>query len=410
VSAIRKRARAYDVAVVGGGILGLATGMALLERRKALRLVILDKEKDIGMHQTSHNSGVIHMGIYYRPGSMKAKLCVEGARRMMEFCDVHGIRYERCGKVIVATSEQELERLETLYQRGLANRVPELRRIDAGELREIEPHAAGLAAVHSPCTAIVDYSEVAHAMARDVEEYGAEIRTGAEVVAVHSDRESLRVETKAGALAARSLINCAGLYADRLARRMGVQTDVQIVPFRGEYYLLRAERRDIVRGLVYPVPDPDLPFLGVHFTKTIHGETEAGPNAVLAFAREGYTKRTIVATELWETLRYRGFHALARRYWRVGLYETYRSFSKAAFTRSLQRLIPDILAADLRVGGAGVRAQAVASDGSLLDDFSIIETPRAMHVLNAPSPAATAALAIGDHIAERAMETLSLQA
>ena len=405
-----RRAPVYDVAVVGGGILGLATGMALLQRLHGLRLVILDKEKDIGMHQTSHNSGVIHMGIYYRPDSMKARLCVAGARRMIEFCDAHGIRYERCGKVIVATSEQEFERLETLYQRGLANRVPELRRIDTAELREIEPHAAGLAALHSPCTAIVDYGEVAHAMAQDIEGYGAEIRTGAEVVAARSDRESLRVETKAGALAARSLINCAGLYADRLARRMGVQTGVQIVPFRGEYYLLRAERRDIVRGLVYPVPDPDLPFLGVHFTKTIHGETEAGPNAVLAFAREGYTKRTIVATELWETLRYRGFHALARRYWRVGLYEAYRSVSKAAFTRSLQRLIPDIVAADLRVGGAGVRAQAVAGDGSLLDDFSIAEAPRALHVLNAPSPAATAALAIGDHIAERAVETLALQA
>jgi L-2-hydroxyglutarate oxidase LhgO len=322
---------------------------------------------------------------------------------MIEFCDARGIRYERCGKVIVATREQEFERLEMLYQRGLANGVSELRRIDGTELREIEPHAAGMAALHSPCTAIVDYGEVARAMARDLEGNGAELRTGAGVVAICPDREGLRVETESGALAARFLVNCAGLYADRLARRMGVQTDLQIVPFRGEYYMLRAERRDLVRGLVYPVPDPDLPFLGVHFTKTIHGETEAGPNAVLALAREGYTKGTIVPSELWETLRYRGFHALARRYWRVGLYEAYRSVSKAAFARSLQRLIPDIQASDLTKGGAGVRAQAVARDGSLLNDFSIVETSRTMHVLNAPSPAATAALAIGDHIAERAL-------
>ncbi len=398
----------YEVVIVGGGILGLATGLALLERRPPLRLVVLDKEREVGMHQTGHNSGVIHMGMYYRPGSLKAKLCVVGARRMMEFCDAHGIRHEQCGKVIIATTEQELEALETLYQRGIANGVPQLRRIGARELTDIEPHATGLAAIHSPCTSIVDYREVAQAMADDLVRQGAEVRTGAGVVAVRSDRDFLHLETKAGALVARSLINCAGLYADWLARRMGVQSDVQIVPFRGEYYLLRPERRDIVRGLVYPVPDPELPFLGVHFTKTIHGETEAGPNAVLALAREGYTKRSMVPGELWETLRYRGFHALARRYWRVGLSEAYRSLSKVAFTRSLQRLIPEIEASDLRPGGAGVRAQAVARDGSLLDDFSIVETPRAIHVLNAPSPAATASLAIGDHIAERAAKTLPL--
>jgi (S)-2-hydroxyglutarate dehydrogenase len=398
----------HDVAIVGGGILGCATALALLERLRSLRLVILEKEEDLGTHQTGHNSGVIHSGIYYRPGSMKATLCVSGAQRMMEFCDTHGIRYERCAKVIVATDEQELDALEELYRRGTANGVPQLRKIGSAELREAEPHVSGLAALHSPTTAIVDFRQVVQAMAAELKNRGAEVLTRAEVLSLQSSGDGLRLVTKSGAVATRSAINCAGLYADTLARRMGVDPGVQIVPFRGEYYELRPQRRHLVRGLVYPVPNPRLPFLGVHFTRTIYGGVEAGPNAVLAFAREGYTKASIVPDELWETLRYRGFRALARKYWRTGLHEVYRSFSKEAFVGSLQQLLPDIQASDLVPGGAGVRAQAVSRDGNLLDDFHIVETPRVIHVLNAPSPAATASLAIGDHIAELAIRKFPL--
>jgi len=393
----------YDVAVVGAGIVGLATGLALLERQPGLRLVVLDKEPEIGLHQTGHNSGVIHMGIYYRPGSLKARLCRSGARRMMDFCQAHGIRYECCGKVIVATDESELERLDALYRRGLANEVPGLRVLSGRELREIEPHASGLAALHSPHTSIVSYREVARAMADDLEERGAEVRTGTVVLHARDRSGALRIETTGEPVRARSLINCAGLYADRLARSMGVAADLQIIPFRGEYYTLRPERQDLVRGLIYPVPDPALPFLGVHFTRMVHGGVEAGPNAVPAFAREGYTRHAVVPGELWQMLRYPGSRRLARRYWRVGIYEVYRSLSKAAFCRSLQRLVPEVCRADLVGGGAGVRAQAVAADGTLLDDFYIVESPSTLHVLNAPSPGATASLAIGDYIAQRAL-------
>jgi len=398
----------FEIAIVGGGIVGLATALALTERFPRCTLVIAEKERQLARHQTGHNSGVIHAGIYYKPGSYKAQLCVAGGRLMKAFCEANGVPYENCGKVIVATSADELPRLQMLYERGIANGVPGLRMLEVAELREIEPHACAVRALHSRHTAIVDYGAVAQAMAAQLQQRGVHIRTGAAVRAIarHSDR--LGLETSRGVLQARYLINCAGLYADAVARLMGVQPEVRIIPFRGEYYTLRPERH-VVRGLVYPVPDPEFPFLGVHFTKRIGGEMEAGPNAVLAFAREGYRMRTVNVAELLAVLAYRGFWTMARKYWRTGSYEFYRSLSKRAFVRALQRLVPEVREDDLAPGGAGVRAQAVSPDGALVDDFKITETANAIHVLNAPSPAATASLAIGRHIATLAGKAFDLK-
>ena len=400
----------YDITIIGGGILGLAAAHAIGQRVPEMRVLVLEKESSVGTHQTGHNSGVIHAGIYYRPGSLKAQLSVRGAERMTAFCDDHGIAYERCGKVIVATGERDLPALEELYRRGTANGVPGLRRIDGTELRAIEPHAAGVAALHSPRTAIVDYREVARALAGEVRAAGGEIRTGVRVGAVRERGIHIELQTTEGPLRSRLLVNCAGLYADRIARDMGVATEIQIVPFRGEYYRLRSDRTGLVRGLIYPVPDPDLPFLGVHFTRSIDGGVEAGPNAVLALAREGYRKRTVSARDLVETVRYPGFRALARRYWRTGAYEVFRSLSKPAFVHSLQRLVPAVRGSDVVPGGAGVRAQAVAADGRLVDDFYIVGSARTVHVLNAPSPAATASLPIGEYVAEQVLAKLSVPA
>jgi L-2-hydroxyglutarate oxidase LhgO len=397
-----------DMAIVGGGIVGLATATALSEQYPGCRIAILEKESAVARHQTGHNSGVIHAGIYYRPGSYKAKLCVDGVRLMKAFCDINAVPYESCGKVIVATTAAELPRLQSLHERGTANGVPGLALLGAEQLRDIEPHARAVGALHSPSTAIVDYGAVSQAMARQLTARGVEIRTAARVVAIHSDNGGLRLVTTAGEVAAGHLVNCGGLYADRIARLMGVQPNVQIIPFRGEYYTLRAQQQ-VVRGLIYPVPDPEFPFLGVHFTKRIQGDIEAGPNAVLAFAREGYRMTVIRLTELAGMLAYRGFWAMVSRYWRTGMFEMYRSLSKAAFLRALQALVPDLRATDMLPGGSGVRAQAVARDGSLLDDFAIRESPRAIHVLNAPSPAATASLAIGKHIAALAGKTFALR-
>ena len=399
----------FDVAVVGGGIVGLATAQALLREHPGLRLVILEKEARLAAHQTGHNSGVIHSGIYYRPGSHKARLCVEGARLMKEFCAEHGIRVDPIGKVIVATSEAELPRLQALFERGVANGVQDLTLIDHGGLRAIEPHAAAIRAIHSPTTSIVDYGEVAQALGRDLLSRGVVARTGARVTAIQRTSEGFDLSTASGPVQARRLVNCAGLYSDVVARLAGARPDVRIIPFRGEYYVIRPERHDLVRGLIYPVPDPKFPFLGVHFTRTVHGEVEAGPNAVLAFAREGYRFGRIHPRELASTLGYSGFWSMARRYWRTGTYEMYRSLSKTAFVRALQRLLPEIGPADITPGGAGVRAQAVTADGSLVDDFRIARSRDAIHVLNAPSPAATASLAIGRHIAGLATEALAIR-
>lgn len=394
-----------DIAIVGGGIIGLATALALSERAPGLRLAVVEKEARVAAHQSSHNSGVIHAGIYYAPGSYKACLCVEGVKLMQTFCDMYGVRYERCGKVIVATSPEELPRLAQLYKLGVANGVAGLERIGPERIREIEPHANALAALYSPATGIVDFGKVAMTMASVLEGRGTAILTGARVGRIVSADGGLVLETARGAVRARALINCAGLYADRVARLMGVRTDVRIIPFRGEYYNVVPARRHLIRGLIYPVPDPAFPFLGVHFTRTIHGEVEAGPNAVLAFAREGYTYWHIRLGEVAGMLAYPGFWRMAGRYWRMGVYEIYRSLSRSAFVGGLRRLVPEMSAADLAPGGAGVRAQAVERDGSLADDFRIIEAPQAIHVLNAPSPAATASLAIGRHIADLATRT-----
>lgn len=388
-----------DVAVVGGGIVGLATARSLLQTQLGLSVVVLEKETSLALHQTGHNSGVIHTGIYYRPGSLKAALCISGSRQIMAFCAEHDIPFDQCGKVIIATTEAQLPALAELERRGQENQVPGLRRIDTYELHEIEPHAVGIAALYSPTTAIVDYRAVSAAIADDVQQLGGEIRTGYRVDSVDVSTERVGIQTVGGRLFARALVNCAGLYSDTLARKMGAVTDIRIVPFRGEYYTLRRERRDLVRGLIYPTPDPRFPFLGVHFTRTIGGSVEAGPNAVPAFAREGYSWRAINLGEALATLRFSGSRSLARTYWKTGAYEIVRSLSKRSFARSLQTLVPGLQPNDLVRGGAGVRAQAVASNGTLLDDFEIVKTDRAIHVLNAPSPAATASLAIGAHIA-----------
>ena len=372
-------------------------------------MTILEKEADIAQHQTGHNSGVIHSGIYYKPGSHKARLCVEGARLMKAYCDKNGIPVETCGKVIVATSQDEVPRLKTLYERGVANGVPGVSMIDAARLTEIEPHARALAGIHSPQTAIVDYRRVAETLAKELTGSGLTLERNFRVASIARSRGEVRLgAADSRVVTATYLVNCAGLHSDTVARLAGAAVDVQIVPFRGEYYMLRPERRSLVNGLIYPVPDPEFPFLGVHFTRTVHGDVEAGPNAVLALAREGYTWRRVRPAELLATLRFAGFRTMARKYWRTGAYEMYRSLSKRAFVSALQRLVPALRAEDIRPGGAGVRAQAVTAGGALVDDFRIVQSADAVHVLNAPSPAATASLAIGRHIATIAAQTFTL--
>ena len=398
----------YDIAIIGGGIVGLATAMELLNQYPALKLVVLEKERELAQHQTGHNSNVIHSGIYYAPGSLKAKACVEGRARLLRFCDEHGILYELCGKVIVATREEELPRLEQLYQRGLANGVAGLEMIGPERLREIEPYAVGVKALYSPMTGIVNFGQVARAYASEVTSHGGEILTGQEVIAIEQRNGGYRLNTQSDAVEARSVIGCAGLYADRVARLNGMQRTPQIVPFRGDYYILRKERTGMVRGMIYPVPDPRLPFLGVHFTRQMNGDVWLGPNAVLAFAREGYRRCDINIGELWETLRYRGFRKLAFKYWRVGFEEMYRDFSKAGFLKSLQRYLPELRAGDLLPGPAGVRAQALAADGTLVDDFVVNHRGDTLHVRNAPSPAATSSLAIAELIVEEAKRNFAL--
>lgn len=397
----------YDIAIIGGGLVGLATALAFTERSPRLRFAVLEKEARLAAHQSSHNSGVIHAGIYYKPGSEKARLCVRGVKLLRAFCDERGIRYDRCGKVIVATSPDAIPRLEQLFERGIANGVEGLEQIGPERLRELEPHARGLRAIYSPETSVVDFVEVAIAIADVLRERGTALLTKASVRQIAQMDGGHVLKTAQGAVRARALINCAGLYADQVARLMGVRAGLSIVPFRGEYYHLTPARRHLVRGLIYPVPDPAFPFLGVHFTRTIHGVIEAGPNAVLALAREGYSYRHIRLAELAGMLAFPGFWRMAARYWRVGLYEIYRSLSKSAFLRDLQHLVPEITAADIVPGATGVRAQAVERSGVLVDDFRIIAAPRAIHVLNAPSPGATASLAIGRYIADVAAQTFS---
>ncbi|MEO0250495.1 MAG: L-2-hydroxyglutarate oxidase [candidate division WOR-3 bacterium] len=404
----RSETQKYDIAIIGGGIIGLATAMALVSNWRP-RLIVLEAEDRLATHQTGHNSGVIHSGLYYKPGSLKARTCVEGREALYRFCEEHGIAHERCGKLVVATSEKELPLLNELEQRGLANGLRGLRRLRPEEIRECEPHASGLAGLLVPETGIVDYAHVTQAFAHVVREADAEIQTGARVFRVHRRSDELVLETTSGAIHARFLINCGGLQADRIARMCGVDPRLRIIPFRGEYYELSPERCFLVRNLIYPVPDPRFPFLGVHFTRKIQGGVEAGPNAVLAFRREGYERWSFSLRDAVDTVSYSGFWKMVRSYWKTGVGEMYRSFSKRAFVKALQRLTPELSVNDIHRAGAGIRAQAVERTGLLVDDFRIVEAERMIHVLNAPSPAATASISIGKTIASMASQRFDLR-
>jgi L-2-hydroxyglutarate oxidase len=398
-----------EIAIVGGGIVGLATALALTERG-VTGLVILEADNQLAAHQTGHNSGVIHSGLYYKPGSLKAKNCVTGRDAMYHFCAQYNIHHEQCGKVVVATRPEEVPRLDNLEARGRANGLQGLRRLAPAEIRQFEPHVAGIDGLLVPQTGIVDYRQVAQKYADLVQQAGGQIKTGTRLLACQPKPNQLRLQTSRGELRCRALINCAGLQSDRVARLCGVEPGLRIVPFRGEYYELVPEKRHLVKNLIYPVPDPQFPFLGVHFTRMVDGGVEAGPNAVLAFKREGYRRSSFSLRDAWSTASYGSFWVLARSYWRMGLGEFHRSFSKQAFVRALQRLIPELSAADVHRGGAGVRAQALEAGGNLVDDFRIIQTGQMIHVLNAPSPAATASLSIGQNIAQMAVTQFRLKA
>ena len=401
--------RPYDVAIIGGGIIGLATALQLTRRYPKCRTVVLEKEGRLAVHQTGHNSGVVHSGIYYRPGSHKAQLCVAGVKALVQFCQERDIPYKQCGKVIVATEDSELGSLDEIYRRGTANGVEGLEMIGPERLKELEPHAAGIKAIHVPGTGVVDFTAVAEAYADGVRSNGGEVLVGARVSEIKMSAGAMYLDTQQGTIESRYMINCAGLHADEVARMAGVEPEVRIIPFRGEYFTLTLESRHLVRALIYPVPNPSFPFLGVHFTRGVHGDVEAGPNAVLALAKEGYTKSDISLGDTLGTLSYPGFWAMAAKYWKVGVAEHLRSFSKRIFLRDLQRLVPQVRDRDLGPGGSGVRAQAVDRQGRLLDDFIIQERERAIHVLNAPSPGATSSLSIGDYIAGLASKSFDIE-
>ncbi|MGO9313255.1 MAG: L-2-hydroxyglutarate oxidase [Syntrophobacteraceae bacterium] len=389
----------FDVAITGAGIIGLATAMTLLEEFPGLRVAVLEKETMIASHQTGHNSGVIHSGLYYRPGSLKSRLCISGRDELVRFCREHNVEHDICGKVVIATREDELPALAELYRRGSENGVIGLQMLTPEEVKEFEPYAQCIRGMLVPGAGIVDFRKVAEAYADVFCKKGGELFLGAKVKKVKDlDAKTLRIETGRGVFKSRVLINCAGLYSDRVAKSSGLCPPCRIVPFRGEYYRIKPGRAFLVKNLIYPVPDPRFPFLGVHFTRMIDGRIEAGPNAVLAFGREGYGRTQIAPLELLETLSYAGFWRLVSRYWKTGMGEMMRSFSKSLFARALQDLLPSISKDDLEPGGAGVRAQALGHDGKLLDDFVIQQTEKMIHVLNAPSPAATSSLAIAKHI------------
>lgn len=403
-----KSSKRYDLAVIGGGIIGLVTAMRLSQEFPRHKIIVLEKESRIAQHQTGHNSGVIHAGIYYTPGSQKANFCLAGAEMLRRFASTRGIPYSDCGKLIVATQTEELVRLEEIYKRGKSNGVLGLELIGRERLRELEPHAAGIGAVLSSGTGIIDYVQVCQEYAAVMKENGCELLTDSPVQSITRADNKIHLETTRGDFVVRGVINCAGLYADRIAQMMGVNTGIRIIPFRGEYMSLRPEREHLVKGLIYPVPDPRLVFLGVHFTKRIKGGVEAGPNAVLAFAREGYGKASFNLMDTLSTLTFPGFWLMSLKYWKIGLYEQYRSLVKAAFVRSLQKLVPEITGDDLCEPGSGVRAQAVDHQGRLLQDFNIAQTNGAIHVLNAPSPGASSSLAIGDYIQNLAKDSFQL--
>ncbi len=390
----------YDFAIVGGGIVGLSTGMALYQRFPNAKVVVIEKESKVAEHQTGHNSGVIHSGIYYKPGSFKARFARQGSQSMTEFCQVHGIDHDICGKVIVATKEEEMPLLQNLYTRGLENGLA-ITKIGPDELKEIEPHVRGLGAIRVPQAGIVNYRQVSEKFAETIKEHGGEIKLNTKVEKIYENSDSVTIETNRGTLKTNLVINCAGLHSDRVAAAAGYKTDMKILPFRGEYFKLKLEKRYLVKHLIYPVPNPKFPFLGVHFTRMISGEVDAGPNAVLSFKREGYKKTDFNAKDLAEALSYSGLWKMAGKFAKEGFDEYVRSFSKKQFTKSLQQLIPEIQEDDLIPAPAGVRAQALKNDGNMVDDFHIIMGRRSIHVCNAPSPAATASIEIGKEVVRR---------
>ncbi len=401
--------QSFDIVIIGGGIVGLATGLHISRSFPSLRLLLVEKEDTFAKHQSGHNSGVIHSGIYYKPGSLKARLCVEGYTAMVEFCREHNITHKIFGKVIVATSEEEFPRMQTLLERGQANGLTGLRQLNPEQIREIEPHCSGLRGLFVPQTGIADYPAVCEKYAELIAGSGGTVRKGTKVTGFASNTTETVVETTKGNFSTRYVINCAGLHSDRMSRLAGQKPEVQIVPFRGEYYDLVPEKEYLVKTLIYPVPDPRFPFLGVHFTQRVHGGVDAGPNAVLALKREGYSWVDISVRDTADTMTYPGFWRLAGKYWRYGAGEVYRSLSKQAFVRALQRLVPEVQSKDLIRDGSGVRAQALRRDGSLVDDFLFVRAANILNVCNVPSPAATASLAIGREIIKMAEKEFSLQ-
>ncbi len=391
----------YDVIVIGGGIVGLATALKIKQGNPTLKLLIIEKETKVAQHQTGHNSGVIHSGLYYKPGSLKATNCIRGYEMLLDFCRNEDIKHDLCGKIVVATRPEQVPILDGLFERGKQNGLDGFKMLNPAQLKEYEPHVNGLKGFFVPQTGIIDYTEVCEKYLQKTRELGGEIVFGQKVTGINSQANTSVVNTDGGSYQTRLVVNCAGLYSDKVGQMTDQRAErLRITPFRGEYFEIKPEKQYLVKNLIYPVPDPNFPFLGVHFTRMIHGGVEAGPNAVLAFAREGYKKTDINLAELFETLTWRGFRKVAAKYWRTGFGEMYRSFSKAAFTKALQELIPEIQEDDLIPGGAGVRAQACDYDGGLLDDFAIFENERAVNVCNAPSPAATSSLSIGQTVSE----------
>jgi L-2-hydroxyglutarate oxidase len=400
-----EKLKVYDVAVIGGGIVGTATAMAIL-KRISCSLILIESEKELAAHQTGHNSGVIHSGLYYKPGSLKARNCIKGREELIRFCEEHQIKYDKCGKLVIAANEAELNTLNLLYDRGKANGLTGMKRLKGDEIKEKEPHAAGLEALFIKETGIVNFSDVTNTYAKIVREKDGKIETGCKFFRVVKNGNNFVLQTTKGDVNAKIIVNCAGLYSDRVTKLCGVEPDVKIIPFRGEYYKLKKEKEYLVKNLIYPVPDPRFPFLGVHFTRMIKDGVEAGPNAVLAFQREGYTRFDFNIKDLSEMFFYPGFWKMASKYYQMGFSEFYRSLSKKRFVNSLKKLIPEITINDITEGGSGVRAQALDKNGNLLDDFRIIEKEKMVHVLNAPSPAATASISIGEYIADLVLKKI----
>ncbi len=398
----------FDLVIIGAGIIGLATAYALFESFPHLKIALLEKETQIAKHQTGNNSGVIHSGIYYKPGSLKAKNCVEGVKKLRSFCDQNKIKYDLCGKLIVATTQKEIPKLHEIYQRGLQNSVPKIKLIQGNEIRDIEPHAKGLQAIYCPETGIVNYSAVSKKLSELITNKQGSFFFNEQVTRLKEVSSGVQIFTQKHCFVAKYVINCAGLYADKIARLVHPSIQEKIIPFRGEYYYLKREKQNLLKGLIYPVPNPNFPFLGVHLTKRLNGQVEVGPNAILAFSREGYTKFKLRTSEMIDYLSYPGFWKMALTHWKAGSYELFRSFSKSMFLKDAQKLMSSIEKQDLVIGGAGVRAQVVDPKGKLIDDFLIRSQNRFIHVLNAPSPAATSCLSIGESIAKQAHKLFNL--